>query len=42
MKKSAIVFVTLFVIAVLFSACKTHQLCPAYQSKADVKVEKRG
>lgn len=41
MKKSAIVFLMLFVIAIVFSACRTHELCPAYQSKANVKIEKR-
>jgi len=32
---------TLLTIAIVFSACRTHELCPAYQSKANVKVEKR-
>jgi uncharacterized alpha/beta hydrolase family protein len=42
MKKSAVILVVLFAVAILLNACKTRELCPAYQSKAPVKTEKRG
>lgn len=42
MKKSAVILLTLLVVAILFGACRTHELCPAYQSKAATKTEKRG
>jgi hypothetical protein len=41
MKKSAAILVTLFLVAILLSAC-TKELCPAYQSKVVNKTEKKG
>jgi hypothetical protein len=42
MKKNALIVVTLLAIAILAGACRTRELCPAYQAKALVKIEKRG
>jgi hypothetical protein len=41
MKKTALIAVTLLAVAILLGACRTHELCPAYQSKAQTKTEKR-
>jgi hypothetical protein len=41
MKKTAAILATLMLVAILLGACRTRELCPAYQSKANIHTEKR-